>query len=218
MSDDPPKPLVEKVKEAVLMPRFWHGMLFTTWISLCWRNRFAFSFKRIPIVLAVTAFSVGNSFLRWMQERIYGRKAAKTPIKDGPVFIVGHWRSGTTLLHELLVLDRRHNYPTTYQCMAPNHFLITESYVSRWLGFVLPKSRPMDNMTTGWDKPQEDEFALANMGLPTPYLTIAFPNRGLASSEYLDMEGIPPAELERWKEGLVWFLKRVTFGDPRRII
>ena len=35
----------------------------------------------------------------------------------------------------------------------------------------------MDNMAAGWDHPQEDEFALCNMGVPSPYLTIIFPNR-----------------------------------------
>ena len=39
--------------------------------------------------------------------------------------MIGHWRSGTTLLHELLVLDPRHTFPDTYACFAPNHFLVS---------------------------------------------------------------------------------------------
>ena len=34
----------------------------------------------------------------------------------------------------------------------------------------------MDNMATGWDRPQEDEFALVALGAPTPYFRMAFPN------------------------------------------
>ena len=30
------------------------------------------------------------------------------------------------MLHEMLILDERHSYPTTYECMEPNHFLLTE--------------------------------------------------------------------------------------------
>src|SRR5687768_14204774 len=112
----------------MLMPRFWHGMLFSGWVRLAVRNRFAVSLGRLPVALSVSCFSVGNSLLRLMQERVYGRKAANTPIKEPPVFIIGHWRSGTTLLHELLVLDKRHNFPTTYQCFAPGHFLVTEGF------------------------------------------------------------------------------------------
>ena len=42
------------------------------------------------------------------------------------------------------------------------------------LKFLLPSRRPVDNMLAGWDRPQEDEFALCNMGLPSPYLTASY--------------------------------------------
>ena len=64
---------------------------------------------------------------------------------------------------------RAYTFPTTYECFAPNHFLISSWLVKR-LTFLLPRQRPMDNMMTGWDRPQEDEFALCNMGIPSPYL------------------------------------------------
>ena len=43
----------------------------------------------------------------------------------------------------------------------------------------------------GFDRPQEDEFAMCMLGQPSPYLTIAFPNRPPVCQEYLDMEGVP---------------------------
>src|SRR5690606_16137142 len=107
-----------------LTPRFWHGMLISTWLKLLVRNRFRISPTRVPMALAITFFCCGNSLTRMLQELIYGRRAEATEIKEAPVFIIGHWRSGTTMLHELLVLDERHNFPTTYQCFAPNHFLL----------------------------------------------------------------------------------------------
>jgi hypothetical protein len=56
------------------------------------------------------------------------------------------------------------------------------------------------------------------MGLPSPYLTMLFPNRPPQYSEYLTLEHVDPAAAERWKSGLEWFLKRVTLRDPKRII
>ena len=93
---------------------------------------------------------------------LLGRRIAQQPIKDAPIFIIGHWRSGTTLLHELMSLDERFTFPTTYECFVPNHFLIS-AWFDAWLKCLLPKQRPMDNMALGWDRPQEDEFALCNM-------------------------------------------------------
>jgi hypothetical protein len=208
----------EKFKEKYVMPRFWHGMLFSDWMKLAAKNRFAFSPSKLLLACGVTILSATNSTLRFVQERMYGKLADLIEIREPPVFIIGHWRSGTTLLHELMVLDERHTYPTTYQCFAPNHFLLSEKIVNRWFGFVLPSKRPMDDMNTGWDKPQEDEFAICNLGVPSPYLAMAFPNHPAPYPEYLNMEGVSEADLAKWREALLWFLKRITFNNKRRII
>jgi len=212
------KSWAEAAKEAIVMPRFWHGMTMTTWSHLLWRNRCAVALRRVPMVAAICGFSVFNSVMRKVQQRVYGAKLDSLRIEDEPLFILGHWRSGTTLLDELLVLDRQHTYPTTYQCFAPHHFLVTQEYVQKWFGFVLPSRRPMDNMKTGWERPQEDEFALCNLGIPSPYLWIAFPNRPRPYLEYLTMQGLSEEQVEEWKSGLQWFLRRISFGDSRRIV
>jgi hypothetical protein len=46
----------------------------------------------------------------------YGRAVRRTELVADPVFILGHWRSGTTYLQKLLSLDSRHAYPTLLQC------------------------------------------------------------------------------------------------------
>jgi hypothetical protein len=197
--------------------RFWHGMLFGAWVRLLARNRLRIGLTKWGLAFTITCATIVNTLLRPLQEFFYRHAIERTQIKDAPIFIIGHWRSGTTLLHELLVLDGRYTYPTTYQCLAPNHFLISDWVVSR-LKFLLPSKRPMDNMITGWDRPQEDEFALANMGLPSPYLTMAFPNEPQQTPGSLTLAGLSPAELSRWKQGLEWFLRRVTVQNPKRII
>jgi hypothetical protein len=143
---------------------------------------------------------------------------ARTAIRDAPLFIIGHWRTGTTLLHELLILDQRHQYPNTYECLEPNHFLLTEGFFRRWVRFLVPSRRPMDNMAAGWERPQEDEFALCMLGQLSPYLTVAFPNRGPQFTEYLDLEGLSPRALASWKATFLRFLRELTFKDRRRLI
>jgi len=133
------------------------------------------------------------------------------------VFIVGHWRSGTTLLHELLAQDPRHAYPTNYQCFAPHHFLLTEWWCKRIFGFLLPKQRPMDNMAVGWDRPQEDEFALCALGVPSPYWALGFFNRPQCP-EYLDVEGLPAGALHRWKRAVAHLVKLMTYRYGKRLI
>ena len=86
------------------------------------------------------------------------------------------------------------------------------------VGFLMPKERPMDNMAAGWEHPQEDEFALCAMGVPSPYLTWLFPNRPPQYPEYLTLEHVPAADVARWKQKLLWFLKCITIRRPKRIV
>jgi hypothetical protein len=199
-------------------PRIWEGCDFFGWLRLLARNRFAVHWSCLYIALIVTVVSFFHLLLRLVQEAWLGRKIARTPIRYAPLFIIGHWRTGTTFLHELLILDERHTYPNTYECLEPNHFLLTERFITRWLYFLMPSRRPMDNMAAGWDRPQEDEFALCMMGVPSPYLTIAFPNRPPQYPEYLDLEGLSPRALAVWQRSFVRLLQRLTYKDPRRLI
>lgn len=213
-----PVQALAKQRYSLIAPRFWHGMTLRQWTALVVRNRFDLSLSRVPTALSITAFSFGNSLLSALQRMVYSRRIARTEIKVPPLFIIGHWRSGTTLLHELLIRDQRHTYATTCQCFAPEHFLLTEWMVTRFLGFVMPDKRPMDNMDAGWSRPQEDEFALVALGVPSPYLSMAFPNHGEVFPDYLTLKRLPEAERERWKGALFTFLKRVTLRTPKRIV
>jgi hypothetical protein len=199
-------------------PHMWEGCNFSAWLRLLFRNRFAVGWRYWYVAAVVTPVSIVHSLLRLWQQIRYGRRVARTPIREAPVFIIGHWRTGTTLLHEFLILDERHSYPTTYECMEPNHFLITEGLFTRWFRFLTPSHRPMDNMAAGFDRPQEDEFAVCMLGQPSPYLTIAFPNRPPQYPEYLDLEGISPRALASWKATFLRFLRQVTFKDPKRLV
>jgi hypothetical protein len=197
----------------------WQGCDFFAWAGLLVRNRFAVSLSHLYIAVIVTVVSVFHTLLRWLQEFHYGEDIQRTAIDPPPLFIVGHWRSGTTLLHELLILDERHNFPTYYECMEPNHFLLTEWFFARWMKFLMSSRRPMDNMAAGWDRPQEDEFAMCMMGQPSPYLTIAFPNHPPQGTEALDLEGLSDRQLNSWKRAFLKFLRCVTFKKPgKRLI
>ncbi|NQT36378.1 MAG: sulfotransferase [Planctomycetes bacterium] len=198
-------------------PRLWSGMTLSGWLRLLAHNRFAVSPWRIAMSLIIVGLGCFNSCMGLLQKLIYGGKITRTQIEHDPLFVLGHWRTGTTLLHELMVLDSRHAFADTFACFAPNHFLVTQSWLPRCVGFLLPSHRPMDNMGFDWEKPQEDEFALCNMGIPSPYFTFAFPRRP-QYAEYGDLRQVPPEGKRRWKEGLTHFLKCLTLRKGKRIV
>lgn len=159
-----------------------------------------------------------NTVLAGIQSLFMRRRLATAELHGPPVFIVGHWRSGTTLLHELMVRDERYSSPSTFQCFAPHHFLVSEWAFRRYGSWLLPGKRPMDNMSAGWERPQEDEFALLNLGLPSPYRRIAFPNNGPVDMDYLDFDGLTQEELDRWLSALRRFLLAVSVATGRPLV
>ena len=204
--------------EGEAAPRIWIGMTLWGWLRLLVHNRFAFERRFWLPALALTFTSAFNTLWGWITLLTHGWRVARVKINKPPIFVLGHWRSGTTLLHELLACDPRFAYPTTYACLAPTHFLRTEWVARRWFNFMIPDRRPMDNMPAGLQRPQEDEFALCNLGLPSPYLSIAFPNRPPLDAEYLTFDGVPARERRRWQRKLTWFLRQLTYRDRRRIV
>lgn len=199
-------------------PRIWEGCDFFAWMRLLTHGRFRVHLSHAYIALIVTFVSIFHTLLRWLQWQWYGTKLWKTPIREAPIFIIGHWRTGTTLLHELLILDPRHTFPNTYECLEPNHFLLTERLVTKYLNFLMPAKRQVDNMAAGWHRPQEDEFALCMMGQPSPYLTIAFPNDPPYDPRSFTIEDLPPRQREGWKQAFLFYLRQLTFKDPRRLV
>ena len=199
-------------------PRIWTGMRFGDWCKLMWRNRLRLNPIRWPMALIITQITLIDSILYRIQQLRHGRAIEETEIKEPPIFIVGHWRSGTTHLHELLVRDERFAFPNTYECLGPWHFVVSEWIVPKMMSFLLPSKRPMDNMEFGFDHPQEDEFAICVMGAPSPYAGMAFPNTSRPYLEFLEMEGCRPDDLARFKKSLMWFIRALTYYKHKRLI
>ena len=76
---------------------------------------------------------------------IYGKAIQRQELNDRPVFILGHPRTGTTHLFNLLSLDSKFAYTNTFQAGFPSGFLLLERF-KVYLKNVVDNKRPMDNM------------------------------------------------------------------------
>lgn len=185
-------------------------MTIGIWLRFLARHRFRISPSRLPRALGMTLIALVSTIPAAVQRRRHGAEIDAEPLPT-PVFIVGHWRSGTTFLHELLATDPRFIAPTSLECFATDHFLRWGRMLSR-LHFLFPARRPMDDMAMGWDRPQEDEFALMAMGQRSPYEIMAFPHDRAPAIEHLHVGDWPAARREAWAAALVIFMKRVAVG------
>lgn len=201
-----------------ITPRFWHGMLPWDFWKLVFKNGCRASFRGWMTFITITGLGLFHAIGKLVNQIAVGIRIRNAHADQPPLFVLGHWRSGTTLLHELLIRDARHVYPTTYECFAPHHFLVTEPWLTPLIGWLLPKKRPMDNVATGWDRPQEDEFALCSLGLPTPYRCWAFPQHGPTDSEWLTLEKVSDADRHRWGTALRRFVGALSVKRAGRVI
>ena len=130
------------------------------------------------------------------------------------VFILGFWRSGTSFLHELLCLDDRFAYPSTYACFHPHHFIFTERFVAACQAGEV--RRPQDHMTTGWRTPQEDEFALLGLGARSPYEGLIAAGEFGNSIRLSDPADLPDKEARRWEKIFLRFFQSVWVANGRK--
>jgi hypothetical protein len=189
-------------------------MSASAWFQLLVNNRLRVSPSRIPLAATISVASLGNSLLALVQRLLYQRKINRSLMPADPLFILGHWRSGTTLLHRLLTLDSRHSFPSTYACFAPSHFLVSEKLLTPLLRLLVPARRPQDNVPVRLQDPQEDEWALCCLGQPSPYLAAAFPNDLPHAGAYFDFAGISESEAAQWQAAWCHFLKAVQLRTP----
>ncbi|HVJ84268.1 MAG TPA: sulfotransferase [Caulifigura sp.] len=196
----------------------WCGLTLRNWIRLL-RRRPTIEAAYWKRVLAVTAASGVNSLLAAAEKLWFGRRIEGTEIPSAPIFIVGHWRSGTTLLQEFLSLDDQFVTPNLFQCSFPEHFLASERWLKPLTSWMQPRNRPMDAMLSSWDAPAEEEIALLLTTLSSPYLVAAFPDapRELHRFDNLS-KSLTPEELTTWKSAYVRFLKKLTYMTGRTLL
>jgi len=213
-------PLMQEGKHSLFTFRLFHGITASGWGRLLAQHRYAISPSRLPLVLQISAMSVVNSTLGSIQNLVFSDRIAASTIDVPPIFILGHWRTGTTYLHELIALDDAFAAPTTLECVGPSQFLVVgwlARILSVMLPFMFPEKRPMDDMPVSLDRPQEDEIALVNLGFRSPLESLIFPNHRPAGNQFLNIIDLSPDQLEPWKAGLRRFFQSVNFRCRREM-
>jgi hypothetical protein len=193
------------------------GITVGDWGKRLRDNHFAIAPSCLPRAMAITLQSLQNSVFGWYENWRYGSKLNDVAVQP-PLFLLGHWRHGTTHLHNLLTVDERFAFANNYQVLFPHSFLATEASASRLMAFFTPKRRPMDNVEWNLQSPQEDEFALCIASGKSPYMGWVFPRRQEHYDRYLTFRGVSPAEVACWREAFLLFLKKLTWKYGRPLV
>ena len=146
-------------KKDIRHPLF--GTSITNWFRLLVESGGADRdyFLRALFITFITIITLPS---RLFSKLIYDKKIARTTISYPPIFIIGHWRSGTTFLHELMSQDPQFAHVSVWNTLLPYNFMIFEN-IKKDLAKFLPATRPMDMMKIDMDGPYEDDAGLSSL-------------------------------------------------------
>jgi len=193
------------------------GITFQNFLRLMSENRFSVDKQYRNRGYELLYMALRNSYFKISEDRKYKNEIQKTSIQP-PIFILGHWRSGTTLLHSLLSLDEQYAFPTLFQVSKPFTFLIREPIIAQMFSQMSSQKRPMDNLEVSYDSPGEDEFALSSGSLRSPMISWSFPRREKFYERFLSFKEATEREKGDWTSFLRFFLKKLSYRYPGRKI
>jgi len=183
------------------------------------QNRFKIDGRYLPRMLYATTISSLMTPLRIKEYLQFDKTIKKTEIPHHPIFILGHWRSGTTYLHNMLSLDTTLGYFSTFHASLPSVFLGSETLIKSFVASSLPKKRPMDDVPMGPALPQEDEFALAAVSPYSANHGLCFPSNAAYYNRFIFMDDVPQKILDEWKEIYRYLIQKETlYSQGRQLV
>jgi hypothetical protein len=194
-------------------PRLMHplsGADLRTLATLLATNQ-PIAFDRLPQAgLALLA-----ALARWpcssLERLAVARLRRRMPPMPPPVFIVGHWRSGTTHLYNVMSKAPDFGYVPPLATGLPWDLLGIARVFRPLLERTLPRHRFIDPIPVNPDSPQEDEIALANMAPISFYHGLYFPRR---LREHFDrgvfFDDARPQDIALWQKRHRYFLEKLA--------
>ncbi|MGJ8638643.1 MAG: sulfotransferase family protein [Opitutaceae bacterium] len=194
------------------------GLTFGQWLKFLKKHGRYAKLRYWPRIVFYSMTSALNS-CSVLFEKVVFRRIPEDIIVPDPVFVLGHLRSGTTHLHNLLSVDANFSFSSTLEVTYPSTFLSAKVFQKKIGSFFLSRKRPMDNVELTMDTAQEDEIALATLTGMSPYLGWIFYDDYDYYFRYMTFKGCTADERAGWKAHYYRFLQKLTWCFPgRRLI
>lgn len=170
----------------------------------------------LPKYLFIALMSLLNLPLIWLED-IWLWLNRRRIADPNPVFIIGHPRSGTTHLQQMLASDPTFYTPTLSQVLFPNYSNTFGLLLNLIIRPFIPSRRPQDNVAVGLDTPQEEEFAIAGLSGISFINAFYFPKQFkeiIAESVLFEK----PGDKERWQRAMLRFVRKISVNKKNRIL
>ena len=148
-----------------------------------------------------------------MFEQLFaGRRVRQTELHPAPIFIIGHWQSGHSLVHACLSHDEQFGYLQVPQSVFPAGCLSLGRLINNWIGKRMKnRDRGSDNMKLSPTLAQGNDLPMALWNGSSFYHAYGFPSRASSIFERnVLMNGRTDKTIERWKSDYLFQMKKTA--------
>ncbi len=172
----------------------------------------------MPMMTLAILSAIGRAPFCLGEQAYIAKRRRSAPPMPPPIFIIGHWRSGTTHLYNILSKGD-FGYVSPFAAGMPLEYQTLGRWLRPLLTSMLPKTRYVDQVVVRPDSPQEDEIPLGSIAPISFYHGVYFPRRfeyHLNRSFFLD--DCSPGEIAAWEKAFCLFLEKLWLEHGRRLL
>lgn len=165
----------------------------------------------------INAITLISRPLFLLQRFLFEKKIRAIDInKNPPLFILGHWRSGTTHLHYALNKDPYYASLSNYQLLMFNIVLLAKTRLRPLISPFIPKKRPQDNVKYDLNLPGEEEQALCVMSDCSGLHSWVFPKNMSYFNRYNIFKNTPPEDKARWQKDYYFCIQNISYFNNEK--
>ena len=210
----------EKKRKSLFLSHYLLGVRFDNWLRLLWRAGFRIEPSKLPEAAFITLLSLVLAPFALAEGAVCALPVARTRIDRDPVFILGHWRSGTTYLQDLMSQDPRFGWASPVHTAMFSNCVLLGWLLKYGVAAGIKDARPMDNVQYDLSLPMEETFAVGNF---TPYTLnhlLAFP---VVWEKYIPcafVDDLPPSQRASFQKAYSYVLRKLTWlqGGKRLLL
>lgn len=183
-----------------------------------WRRDGPVDPAHLPSLALAFASAAARTPFRAYEAVHVARRRRRRADMPPPTFIIGHWRSGTTHLYNILS-KTDFGYVSPFAAGLPLEYQTLGRWLRPLLTRWLPKTRYVDQVSVGPESPQEDEIPLGSTTPISFYHGVYFPKqfeRHLKRSFFL--EGCTDEEVAAWESGCRRFMEKLWLDQGRPLL
>ncbi|MDO4733063.1 MAG: sulfotransferase [Bacillota bacterium] len=186
------------------------GARFDIWLRLLFENGFHVSFRSIPQSLLISLVSLLLFPLALLERLILWLPLRRERVEN-PIFILGHWRSGTTYLHNLLSRDPQLGYFDPVSTVVCHNSFLLRPILRLIVLQLIRDARPMDNMEYKMDLPMEEMLAVNASSTVSIAHMLCFAERYPHYVKQVFVDELPEKRRQNWGRVYCYLLKKQSF-------